>query len=300
MKKLNKQNGITLIALIITIIVMLILVAVTITVAINGGLFNFAGKASKETHNSIHAEQELANGRIKIDGLWYDSIDDYLKGITSEDQPSPNDNVKDEHPGELEVIGTDTYEINSIEDLVALSYSVNNGETTYLGKTIELGKNLDFQNDASYANPETKYVLENTEKLIGYRPAAEGEEGTSIKALLVGDSATGFVPIGRDPGVGFYGTINGNYRAIKNMKETSTVTYGGLIGATRTGVQEELNINKLGIQNANINTQGPTGGIISYTYSAGGENVNTINISNCYVTGMISARRLYRRNSRKK
>ena len=38
-KMLKKQNGITLIALIITVIVMLILVGVTVNVALNGGLF---------------------------------------------------------------------------------------------------------------------------------------------------------------------------------------------------------------------------------------------------------------------
>ena len=47
MKKLKTQKGITLIALVITIIVMLILVAVTISMAINGGLFEKAGKATR-------------------------------------------------------------------------------------------------------------------------------------------------------------------------------------------------------------------------------------------------------------
>ena len=52
MKNINRNrqaNGITLIALVITIIVMLILVAVTITMAINGGLFENAGRAVGET-----------------------------------------------------------------------------------------------------------------------------------------------------------------------------------------------------------------------------------------------------------
>ena len=81
--KLNKNNGITLIALVITIIVMLILVAVTISMAINGGLFEKAGKATGDTKNAINAEQKLANGAIQIDGVWYDSIDDYLNGKPS-------------------------------------------------------------------------------------------------------------------------------------------------------------------------------------------------------------------------
>ena len=79
-KKVKTQNGITLIALVITIIVMLILVGVTISMAVNGGLFDYAGKAVGETKNVLNAEQELANGKIQVDGKWYASINDYLKG----------------------------------------------------------------------------------------------------------------------------------------------------------------------------------------------------------------------------
>ena len=56
MEKLKNANGITLIALIITIIVMLILVGVTITVALNGGLFNTAQSAA--TNTMVEAERE--------------------------------------------------------------------------------------------------------------------------------------------------------------------------------------------------------------------------------------------------
>ena len=80
MKKLNKQKGITLIALVVTIIVMLILVAVTISMAINGGLFEKAGKATGDTKNAMNAEQAVANGQITIGGITYASIDDYLAG----------------------------------------------------------------------------------------------------------------------------------------------------------------------------------------------------------------------------
>ena len=76
----HTSNGITLIALVITIIVMLILVAVTISMAINGGLFEKAGKATGDTKNAMNAEQTLANGQITIDGKTYASIDDYLAG----------------------------------------------------------------------------------------------------------------------------------------------------------------------------------------------------------------------------
>ena len=86
MKKINKNNGITLIALVITIIVMLILVAVSISMAVNGGLFSYAGKATGDTQNEINAEKELADGRIKIGDTWYNSIDDYLNNKPSSNQ----------------------------------------------------------------------------------------------------------------------------------------------------------------------------------------------------------------------
>ena len=60
MINLRKKEGITLIALVITIIVMLILVAVTITMAVNGGLFGYAGKAVKDTKLAKQSEENWA------------------------------------------------------------------------------------------------------------------------------------------------------------------------------------------------------------------------------------------------
>ena len=77
---MREKNGITLIALVITIIVMLILVAVTISLAVNGGLFSYAGRAAHDTELAKQEEQKLAEGQIKIDGKKYFSIDDYVRG----------------------------------------------------------------------------------------------------------------------------------------------------------------------------------------------------------------------------
>ena len=63
---MRTQKGITLIALVITIIVMLILVAVTITMAVNGGLFQYASDAAKGTNNSIKDESNLGDGNLTI------------------------------------------------------------------------------------------------------------------------------------------------------------------------------------------------------------------------------------------
>ena len=62
---MKEQKGITLVALVITIIVMLILVAVTVTLASqNGGLFQTARNAAGGTNNAAQAEQNLANGYV--------------------------------------------------------------------------------------------------------------------------------------------------------------------------------------------------------------------------------------------
>ncbi len=79
----STPKGITLIALIITIIVMLILVAVTVNVALNGGLFNKAKQATTKTQEAIEEEQKLAEGKVQVDGKWYNSMQDYLDGKES-------------------------------------------------------------------------------------------------------------------------------------------------------------------------------------------------------------------------
>lgn len=76
--KANKK-GITLIALVITIIVMLILVAVTISMALNGGLFTYAKSASRDTKTAMEKEKELTSVE---EGL---SADDLINKYTKKD-----------------------------------------------------------------------------------------------------------------------------------------------------------------------------------------------------------------------
>ena len=86
-KELNTNKGITLIALIITIIVMLILVGVTISMAVNGGLFDYAGKAAKETNDAIKAEGNLGSGLVNVNGQGNQDInsivDSYVNGTAT-------------------------------------------------------------------------------------------------------------------------------------------------------------------------------------------------------------------------
>ena len=73
----QKNKGITLIALIITIIVMLILVMVSIQVLFNTGLFDAAGKAAQKWN----AEQEKENNmQLTIGNKVYGSVEEYING----------------------------------------------------------------------------------------------------------------------------------------------------------------------------------------------------------------------------
>ena len=60
------QKGITLVALVITIIVMLILVGVSVTVAISGGLFTKASDGASNTQKAANAERNLSDGKVTV------------------------------------------------------------------------------------------------------------------------------------------------------------------------------------------------------------------------------------------
>ncbi len=75
---MRKNKGITLVALIITIIVMLILVAVSVNVLIKSNLIGTAEKTVNKYSKA--AEEESNGGTIEINGKKYASIEDYIEG----------------------------------------------------------------------------------------------------------------------------------------------------------------------------------------------------------------------------
>ncbi len=72
----NRNKGITLVALIITIVVMLILVAVSVNVVIKSNLIGTAEKTVNKYKTA--SEEESKGGVIEIDGKKYNSIEDYI------------------------------------------------------------------------------------------------------------------------------------------------------------------------------------------------------------------------------
>ena len=226
---IRKNKGITLIALVLTIIVLLILAGVSIAMLTgDNGILSQAQRAKNETNESAKNEQlDLA----KQD----DFINESLNGVNVEQ-------VTDINPGKLEVSETEneTYIINSIEDLVFFAYDVTNGNK-YGGKTVKLGLSLDFNSTKSYVDPfRTDY-------------GKYGYDGELKKILTTGE---GFKPIGTtyDTDVStnyFYGTFDGAYNTIYNLyqnyEDSDNTTIIGFF-STNGGI-----INNLKIENCNMN-----------------------------------------------
>jgi len=152
---MKTQKGITLIALIITIIVMLILVGVSVTVAINTGLFTTASGVSKNTEVSRDEELERANGTVNLGGK-DTGIQEYVDVLTGKKEKDElmKDNgythkmtitVKKDEDGDLDKNGTDvigTYEYYIIEDETTGAnlasryneFSTDNGKIIFLNE----------------------------------------------------------------------------------------------------------------------------------------------------------------------
>ena len=208
-KDFNTNKGITLIALVITIIVMLILVGVTISMAVNGGLFDYAGKATGETKNALNAEQELANGGIEVDGVWYNSIDEYL----NKDKDNNVEKISKEQSYVgyyADVDGDGTVDGVIYADL-AFSKEGYYKEETGLKDYYICGE----YDDGGYFNLDVGYVL----KAIG-----EGKDRFYVMALE--DSTTGD-----------YSTFYWYYNAFEKMTDYKTAT-SSAFGKGRTNTEK--------------------------------------------------------------
>ena len=301
MKKTNNnlkhnKNGITLIALVITIIVLLILAGVSIAMLTGqNGILTQAQNAKNKTEEAEREEKEKL-------GDMEDIIDEYATGIKIEQ-------VIDENPGVLEGTGTDDepYTINSIEDLIFFSYDVNDGNT-YAGQTVKLALSLDFNSNKSYVEPlranygeygyngELKTLLTTGE---GFKPigaylnsntSINDETNTPFMGTFDGDGheIDGIRIVSEEKGKGLFGLVKGanikNLGIGENCFFNVNLVAGGIVGYTNAGTTIENCYNKANIMNINENAQ-QIGGIA-------GQNGIDCNIINCYNLGEINGNSL--------
>lgn len=284
---MKKQNGITLIALVITIIVLLILTSITLGLLLGeNGIINKSRKAAVD--HEIGREKEeisLAFNAVKIEKLGKGD-DSYVTFIELQEQMDQengegtaevesgeeegillvtftkskrtyeidqNGNIKlnnddDEDDDDL----TPDIEIYAIEDLVDLSIAVNNGET-YEGKVIGLMKTLNFYDSNSYRNPgSTEYGDLNG-------------NGTT-EALISELNNGGYNPIGvydesqENSNRPFKGTFDGKNNSIKHMRVVNKVN-AGFFGYIEDATIKNFKLEEISTLKGNKNI----GAIVAYT-----------------------------------
>ena len=124
-RKIMRNKGITLVALVVTIVIMLILAGVTIgLVTGENGLFKMAQQGVDKYKTSQKNEESTMQG-----------IADELQGLIGKGKD-------DKTPGIIDGEGTEEkpFVIESIEDLVQFSNNVNAG-TTYENQIVKLTVN---------------------------------------------------------------------------------------------------------------------------------------------------------------
>ena len=252
-----KEKGITLIALVVTIVILLILAGVSIAMLTgNNGILSQAQNAKNKT--------EEAERNEKLDLLKQEElINETLNGVEV-------DEVTDEKPGELEKEDENTLIINSIEDLVFFAYDVTT-ENNYSGKTVKLGTSLDFNSTKSYVDP-----LRTDYGKYGYN----GE----LKTLLTTEE--GFIPIGiGSDEVGtnsFSGTFDGQNNQIINLYINQKHETASKIGLFSVNYGSIENLNLVNLSLTRYEEKGSlTGGLV-------GQNRTDAKINNCNVSGKIN------------
>ena len=226
-KKEKKNKGITLIALVITIIVMLILVAVTIQIAVNGGLFEYAGRAAGDTKNAIDEENNLSTGRVEIGGKTYESMQEYLDSIR-------------------EIESYDKTEKNSDETLKSNAKYESDGKTAIIPKGFKIiadtegKKSIDaglvIQDSAGNEFvwvPVTVAGTTNEEKEANFEKIrTDGYQNGKLQTMVSGKEGTEPITNGYSDGKGT--------EEIKDYQEmrTSVIKNGGFyIGRYEAGVE---------------------------------------------------------------
>lgn len=305
-ERIKQNGGITLLALVITIIVLLILAGVSIgMIAGDGGIIGKANDAKLETEKSDIEEQintivirNSGDYTMDKDKLISDLEEELPKGKEIEDSgdliyitypeygfevdlktgkisQSEIQKAEDKKPGELEGDGSkeEPYVINSIEDLIRFSYEVTNGNT-FAEKYVELGLSLDF-------NLSKSYVDANREDFAQY-----GYNG-KLKETL---NTNGFIPIGnmetetKDGQNEFEGIFNGNNHKIYNLKIKQNINTTVYVNIGLFAVNKGT-ISNIGIELADVKLE-VNSDKFSHTGSLVGSNAGEI--YNSYSTGQIN------------
>ena len=302
-----KNKGITLIALVVTIVVLLILAGVSISLlAGDNGIIKKSEESKEKT--IIGEEIEFINMAKSYAYTMQNDDKPYIEHIRDElnnnpgkdktkvyqdgdfiiveyketghiyqidDQGNVEEYIKyiDETPGKLAGTGTeeDPYRLESIEDLVAFSIMTNGGNTA-LGL-----ENKNFKNEYLILsrtldfNRDNCYCDPNTTIYNSY--LGENDNSKGLKELLTKE--TGFKPIGT-----FNGSYNGDNKEIANIYINITKSQGYAFIRKLEGTIQNLTISGNIIKsNTNINNITVAGLICEGTNSKIENCVNAVSMN---------------------
>ena len=312
--KVKSNKGITIIALVITIVIMLILAAVTIG-AINGGLFEYAGKVKEDEKNleekkaistaiilamgdKTHGKLEKDNLKGKLDKVLgenttkvYKDGDKIVVEFTKTNsfyEIDDNKNIEkievtfDSYPGVYNKDINGNVLTGGKDDPFEINCiedlcafsNSSNNGTTFSSKYIVLKRTLDFNSELSYVNGKIS--------VDGKIPSCNSI--TELQNLLTNKEGKGFYPI-----ESFSGNFNGNYNEIKNIYENHDKSVNqGLFGNIRGGATIQ-NLTLQGVFKGGNNTGGFAG--IANGSLTVKNCINKVNISgaNADVGGILAA-----------
>lgn len=291
---MEKNRGITLVVLIVTIVVMLILLSVGTKVALDGKLFGSAQKAVGDTNNKIGEQEYRVNGLMgELDDVQdsqsrnseYRKIKDIVNKLGDS---ITKDKLKDEldkafGEGKTEIIETDEgytilvketeheFEVDkdgnvTANDNLKLAGGDMPGEGTeenpfkiYCIEDLILFSN-NVNNGTTY---DGKFVtLENDLNFNSFHSYNDYstivDEATGMTLIESMTSNTGFTPIGTDSH-SFKGTFDGKNHKIYNLFENRGNSYAGLFGYIG-----DASIKNLTMININLRGNNYIGGIAAF------------------------------------
>lgn len=279
MIKTNRQNGITLIALIITIIVLLILAGVTLSMIMgDSGLFGKAKKAKEQTEITSEKEEialAVTSSKITdtgVSNVKKESLQKALDAQFGENKTLVEDNEDGSYTIKMNNSGKREYTLDDDGTLIEGAYSKWDGTTSteptnktsneiHIYTASELKWLADQVNNEGNTFEEYNIYLENNIDL-GARVENENWETTAnenVKWTAIGSTTTHFNAI-----------FEGNNHVIKGVYSNNTNNFNGIFGISNS-------ISNLTIKNSYIKGNAGSGGIVGCIAKGKLENCNNQN-----------------------
>ena len=214
MERLREKRGITLIALVVTIVVLLILAGITISLVFSeNGVVTKAKEAKEETRGAAVEEArdmwELDKSLTEYVGGSSQSLDELLDSLESQKQITAEEKAQIKETGSV-TIGSRTITFNTARTLVEL----------YDAGELKIGDYVNYQNptSGSYTSLGSKTGMED---LIT-------DGGDSDQIFNVANNQLTWRVLGKDEATGGIKLIAGS-----PMKRESNSSYDDLIGITK-------------------------------------------------------------------